>query len=67
MELAGPSAGGAESEAGLHAVLERIGVRLGLQAPASATASAAALGDLALLAARGGRRLSVLDGWTEAE
>ena len=67
VELAGPSAGGTESEAGLHAVLERIAVRLGLQAPASAAASAAALGDLALLAARGGRRLSVLDGWTEAE
>ena len=63
VELAGPDAAGAASEARLHAVLDRISVRLGLLDAASASASASLLGDLALDATRDGRRLSVLEGW----
>lgn len=66
VELARPDAGGAASEVGLAAVLERIAVRLGLRSAASAAASAATLGALALEAARDARRVSVLEGWAEA-
>ena len=66
VELAGPDAAGAASEAGLQAVLDRIAVRLGLLDAASASASASLLGDLALDATRDGRRLTVLEGWEGA-
>ena len=66
VELAGPDVGGAASEIRLAAVLERIAVRLGLQDGSSASASAGRLGDLALQAARDGRRVTVLEGWEDA-
>jgi alkylation response protein AidB-like acyl-CoA dehydrogenase len=66
VELAGPERGSAASEARLLAVLERLAVRLGLRGPMTAVASAAALAGLALDAASGGRRISVIDGWEDA-
>jgi alkylation response protein AidB-like acyl-CoA dehydrogenase len=66
VELAGPGAGSAASETRLTAVLERIAVRLGLDDGVAAGASAARLGDLALQAARDGRRVTVLEAWEEA-
>lgn len=66
VELGGPDAAGAASEARLRAMLDRIAVRLGVLDAASASASASLLGDLALEATRDGRRLSVLEGWEAA-
>ncbi len=63
VELAGPERGAAASETRLLATLERLAVRLGLRASPTAAASAAALADLAIELARGGRRITVLEGW----
>jgi hypothetical protein len=64
--LAGPEPDSATSETRLVAALERVAVRLGLQASSSAASSAMELAELALQSARVGRRTSVLEGWEVA-
>ena len=66
VELASPDAANAASETRLAAVLERVAMRLGLHDETGAVASATRLGDLALQAARDGRRVTMLDAGEEA-
>jgi len=65
-DLASPQAGSAPSEVRLTAVLERLAVRLGLQASTAAAPSASALAELALEEAGRARAVSMLDGWADA-
>ncbi|KQM82799.1 acyl-CoA dehydrogenase family protein [Agromyces sp. Leaf222] len=65
-DLGSPQASSAPSEVRLTAILDRVAVRLGLQASTSAAPSASALAELAFEESARARAVSMLDGWADA-